>query len=141
MTRRTFAKKSRRTVSRSVRLALDPLDGRVLPSTLIGGDFDFRQNQAEAANHAPVITDFKALVGPHGEVTFSGKVTDDQAVEGYLVHIVGEGVDVTAVVLSNGTFSVTTTVTGSHDITVSATVADGFGATSAPAYTTFTPTN
>jgi hypothetical protein len=74
-------------------------------------------------------------------VTFSGNVTDDQAVAGYVVHIIGQGVDVSAVVLNDGTFNVTTTVTGTSDITVSATVTDQFGATSEPVYTTFTPTN
>jgi hypothetical protein len=120
---------------------LEALDGRALPSTFIGTDFIAYGLGAEAANQAPVISDFKSVVGPHGQVTFSGNVTDDQAVAGYVVHIMGQGVDVAAVVQNDGAFSITTTVTGTSDITVSAIVTDLFGETSAPAYTTFTPTN
>jgi hypothetical protein len=120
---------------------LDALDDRSLPSTLTGTDAIAHGQAAAAANQAPVISDFKAVVGPNGQVTFSGKVTDDQAVAGYVVHIIGQGVDVTAVVQNDGTFNGSTTVAGTSDITVSAIVTDQFGATSAPAYTTFTPNN
>ena len=92
------------------------------------------------ANVAPVISNFRATVGPNGQVTFSGRVTDDTAVAGYVVRITGPGVDTTAIVLADGTFRVTTTVAGYTDITVSATTTDSGGLKSSPAYTTFTPT-
>jgi hypothetical protein len=92
------------------------------------------------ANAAPVISGFRAIVGPNGQVTFTGKVTDDTAVAGYVVRITGPGVDVTAIVEADGTFRVTTTAAGVSDITVSATTTDSGGLKSSPAYTTFTPT-
>jgi hypothetical protein len=73
-------------------------------------------------------------------VTFSGSVTDDQPVAGLVVTISGGGVTAVAVVQQDGTFRVTTTAPGTSPITVTATTTDAFGATSAPAQTTFTPT-
>jgi hypothetical protein len=72
-------------------------------------------------------------------VTFSGQVSDDQSVGGDVVRITGPGVDVTAIVRDDGTFQVTTTVVGTGAVTVAAQVTDPWGATSDPAYTTFTP--
>ena len=92
------------------------------------------------ANKPPVISGFQAVVGPNGQVTFSGKVTDDTPVAGYVVRITGPGVDATAIVDKDGNFRVTTTVAGNVDITVSATTTDSGGLKSSPAYTTFTPT-
>lgn len=91
------------------------------------------------ANKAPVISDFRAVVGPNGQVTFSGRVTDDQAVAGDLVMISGEGVLLSAIVAADGTFSASTIVYGTSDVTVTARVTDLLGATSDPAQTTFTP--
>jgi hypothetical protein len=98
-----------------------------------------RKGAVLAANAAPVISNFRAVVGPNGQVSFLGNVSDDQAVEGYVVHISGQGVDATATVLKDGSFQVTTVVHGSTDITVMATVTDAQGSTSSPVYTTFTP--
>src|SRR5262249_25208650 len=92
-------------------------------------------------NAAPVISNFRAIVGPNGQVTFVGNVSDDQPVAGYVVHITGPGVDLSATVGGDGTLSVTTVVSGTSDITVRATTTDPFGAQSAPAYATFTPSN
>lgn len=92
------------------------------------------------ANAAPVISDFRAVVGPNGQVTFSGRVTDDTAVAGYVVRITGPGVDAAAIVEADGTFRVTTTAAGVSAITVSATTTDSGGLKSSPVYTTFTPT-
>jgi hypothetical protein len=92
-------------------------------------------------NAAPVISDFRAIVGPNGQVTFTGTVTDDQAVAGYVVRITGNGIDTSAIVQRDGSFSVTTFATGPGDITVSATTTDALGATSDPARTMFTPSS
>src|SRR5829696_1377238 len=91
-------------------------------------------------NKPPVISGFGAIVGPNGRVTFTGKVTDDQPVAGLVVIISGGGVTASAIVGEDGTFRVTTTAGGVVPITVTATVTDTLGATSAPAQTTFTPT-
>ena len=135
-------------MARTHRLVFETLDYREAPSALFGGGFAepnggpvAAEERAAAVNDAPKITNFKAIVGPDGQVTFTGKVTDDQAVEGMVVRIVGRGVDVTAVVLQDGTFRVTTVVDVRGDVTVTATVTDANGATSDPAYTTFNPSN
>ena len=91
-------------------------------------------------NKPPVISGFGAIVGPNGRVTFTGKVTDDQPVAGLVVVISGGGVTARAIVGEDGNFRVTTTASGIVPITVTATVTDTVGATSAPAQTTFTPT-
>jgi hypothetical protein len=128
-------------MTRRIRLCVESLDAREAPSTLFvnaaprGGVAD----RAPAANQPPVISNFKAVVGPNGQVTFSGTVTDDTPVAGYVVHITGGGVDASAIVQADGTFQLTTTVTGQTDVTVTAQVTDANGATSTPAYTTFTP--
>jgi hypothetical protein len=131
-------------------LSFEALGNREAPSSLFGGGFGEPNLSPVAAesriavaaeNEAPSIVDFRAIVGRDGQVTFVGRVVDDQAVAGTVVHIVGRGIDVTAVVLRDGTFSVTTTVDASGDITVSATVTDANGATSNPVYTTFSPSN
>jgi hypothetical protein len=140
---------ARKPFNATVRLAFETLGNREAPSGLfvVGyGEpnlvpFAVEEQAAVAANQAPRITDFRAVVGPDGQVTFAGTVSDDQAVEGTTVHIVGRGVDVTAVVLHDGTFRVTTVVDVSGDITVTATATDRDGATSDPAYTTFSPSN
>jgi hypothetical protein len=124
---------------KTARLMLESFESREAPSGFIGPAGPGLNRQAIVANQAPTITDFKAIVGPNGQVTFVGTVADDQAVAGYVVRITGDGVDVTAVVQRDGTFSVTTQVYANHDVTVAATVTDSFGLTSAPAYTTFTP--
>jgi hypothetical protein len=93
------------------------------------------------ANTPPVISVFRAIVGPNGQVTFTGRVSDDTPVAGYVVRITGPGVDVTAIVDKDGSFRVTTTVAGAADITVSATTTDSGGLKSSPVYTTFTPTS
>jgi hypothetical protein len=95
--------------------------------------------QGAGTNKAPTITDFKAIVGPNGQVTFVGKVTDDQPVGGDLVRITGPGVDLSAIVRNDGTFQVTTTVFAAGQITVAARATDALGATSDPVYTTFGP--
>src|SRR5688572_18763710 len=91
-----------------------------------------------APNQAPSISGFRAVVGPDGQVKFSGWVTDDQAVAGLVVFIRGNGFIATAVVGGDGKFSVATVVSGSGQMTAIATVTDALGATSAPAQTTFT---
>jgi hypothetical protein len=92
-----------------------------------------------ATNAAPVISDFRAIVGPNGQVTFTGRVSDDTPVAGYVVRITGPGVDLSAIVQRDGSFSVTTVVTGSTDITVTAQTTDSGGLKSDPVYTTFLP--
>ena len=130
-------------MTRRYRLALRPLESRDAPSG--GGDIVstdkvlFGPGEVRAANAAPVIADFRAVVGPNGQVTFTGTVRDDQPVAGYVVHITGNGVDVTATVQRDGTFAVTTVVSGQADVTVRAQTTDAAGATSDPAQTTFTP--
>ena len=92
------------------------------------------------ANAPPVISGFRAVVGPNGQVTFSGTVSDDTPVAGYVVRITGPGVDATAIVDKDGTFRVTTTVAGNFAITATATTTDSGGLKSSPVFTTFTPT-
>jgi hypothetical protein len=130
---------TRRSLTRWAHLVLESFESRETPGGLIGPIGPGPDRQAVVVNQAPSIVDFRAIVGPNGQVTFVGSVTDDQAVAGYVVSITGDGVNVSAVVQSDGTFSVTTQVHANHDITVAATVTDSFGLTSAPAYTTFTP--
>jgi hypothetical protein len=138
---------------RRTQLAVRYLESRDAPSgveippvlaptepALVGDAVGGRIGIGIGANAAPVISDFRAVVGPNGQVTFTGKVTDDTAVAGYVVRITGPGVDATAIVEADGTFRVTTTAAGVSDITVSATTTDSGGLKSSPAYTTFTPT-
>jgi hypothetical protein len=94
---------------------------------------------APGQNRPPAISNFRASVGPNGQVTFTGTVSDDQAVAGLVVTITGTGFAATAVVDSDGTFRVTTMVFGTGEMTATATVTDALGATSDPARTTFTP--
>jgi hypothetical protein len=128
------------------RLAVRVLEGRDAPSGLdsppivapvpaLVGDVVGKLG----ANSAPVISDFRAVVGPNGQVTFTGRVSDDTPVAGYVVRITGPGVDASAIVERDGTFRVTTTVAGFTAITVSATTTDSGGVRSTPVYTTFTP--
>ncbi len=128
---------------RSVRLAADVLGSREIPAYISPGVNVALTAQMQViaafANHAPAVTDFRAVIGPNGQVTFVGKVTDDQPVAGYVVRISGTGIDLSATVQSDGTFSVTTTVSGPSDNIVTAEVTDGDGAAGDPAYTTFTP--
>jgi hypothetical protein len=139
---------------RRAHLALVALESREGPSTLtgLGGTDLFGQGPGVPppgggpgggdlnGNRPPVITGFSAIVGPNGRVTFVGMVTDDEPVENMVVTITGGGISVTAVVLRDGSFRVTTTASGDQAITVTATVKDSLGATSNPAQTTFTPT-
>ena len=133
----------------SIRLDLEELAAREAPGSLFG-DTDVKDGDRFAGplmqevvrvNQAPSISNFRAIVGPNGQVTFAGTVTDDQAVAGYIVRIVGAGVDTSAIVQNDGTFRVTIEVHAPRNITVAATVTDAFGANGAPAYTTFTPSN
>jgi len=132
------------------RLAIEFLESRESPSSVTGvaaldivgqlpGPVPGKPGQDPGANKAPTITDFKAVVGPNGEVTFTGKVSDDQPVGGDLVRITGPGIDLSAIVRDDGTFQVTTTVFAVGQITVAARATDALGATSDPAYTTFIP--
>jgi hypothetical protein len=138
-------------MTRRTRLSLRSLEGRDAPGGL--GDLDgslivagpaevlpVQQAPMLAANAPPVISDFRAMAGPNGQVTFTGRVTDDTPVAGYVVRITGPGVDASAIVLADGTFQVTTTVAGFTDITVAAKTIDSAGAPSDPVHTTFTPT-
>jgi hypothetical protein len=140
---------SRRTTSRWARLAIGVLESRAAPGGLslphppIAGGPPLGAVPAQPGpldNQAPVISNFKASVGPNGRVTFTGAVTDEQPVAGYVVRITGPGVDIAAIVRDDGSFQVTTAVMAAEDVTVVARVTDGFGATSEPAYATFTPT-
>jgi hypothetical protein len=129
------------------RLAVRLLEGRDAPSGIdtpspFGGTEPALLGDAPGKggkNAAPVISDFRAVVGPNGAVTFTGRVSDDTPVAGYVVRITGPGVDATAIVERDGTFRVTTTVNGFVAITVSATATDSGGLRSTPVYTTFTP--
>ena len=136
-------------MTRRTQLAVRLLEGREAPSgleepPLTGGTDPALVGDIVGSrigvNAVPVITGFKAVVGPNGQVTFTGKVSDDTPVAGYVVRITGPGVDVTAIVEKDGTFRVTTTVAGNFDVTVSATTTDSGGLKSSPVYTTFTPT-
>src|SRR5262245_27667696 len=147
MTHASGTRTSRRTTSRRARLGIEVLESRETPGGLslphppiVGGPGAVPVQPGPLKNQAPVICNFKAVVGPNGRVTFTGTVTDDQPVAGYLVRITGPGVDVAAIVRDDGSFQVTTAVMSAGDVTVVARVTDGFGATSDPAYTTFTPT-
>jgi len=130
-------------MTRRTRLSVLRLEERDVPSGVevppIVGDPPQVDKVGVKANAAPVISDFRAIVGANGQVTFTGKVTDDTAVAGYVVRITGPGVDASAIVLADGTFRVTTVVNGFTPITVSATTTDSGGLKSDPAYTTFTP--
>jgi hypothetical protein len=129
-------------MTRRTRLSISPLEGRDVPSgpgdVLLAGPINVPAALA-APNRAPVISNFRAIVGPNGQVTFTGTVSDDTPVAGYVVQITGPGISVSAVVQKDGTFSVTTTATGSTDVMVSAQTTDSSGATSTPVYTTFLP--
>jgi hypothetical protein len=132
-------------MTRRTRLSVQFLEAREAPSgvgdsTVLAGPADAERVPAmAAANSPPSISDFRATVGPNGQVTFTGRVSDDTAVAGYVVRLTGPGVDVTAIVLADGTFQVTTTVNGFTDVTVSAQTTDSSGLPSDPVYTTFTP--
>jgi len=131
------------------RLAIELLESREAPSSVTGipgldtvqlpGPVQTPILPGPESNQPPVVSDFKAVVGPNHQVTFTGKVTDDQPVAGDLVRITGPGVDVTALVRDDGTFQVTVTVNATGEITVVARATDQAGATSDPAYTTFNP--
>jgi hypothetical protein len=121
------------------------LEGRDAPSGIedspfIAGPADLDAVKV-AANAPPTISEFRATVGPNGQVTFTGRVSDDTPVGGYVVRIAGPGVDLSAIVLSDGTFQVTTTVYGLTDVTVSAQTTDSGGLKSDSVYTTFTPSS
>src|SRR6478609_1836950 len=95
------------------RLNVQTLEGRDAPSGVNDSPFVLQDDvpiagdvRRLAANAAPVISDFRAIVGPNGRVTFTGTVTGDQAVAGYVVRITGNGVDTSAIVQSDGTFTV-----------------------------------
>jgi len=131
-------------MTRRTRLAVHPLEARDAPTSLDGpaavfGNVD-RIAVKPAANAPPVISNFRAIVGPNGQVTFTGTVTDDTPVAGYVVRITGPGVDTYAIVQGDGTFSTTTVVNAVGSVTVSATTTDGGGHKSEPVYTLFTPT-
>jgi hypothetical protein len=131
-------------MTRRTRLSVCLLEGREAPGTLEVSNLIAASPAGGAPgragiNVAPVITDFRAVVGPNGQVTFTGSVSDDTPVAGYVVRITGPGVNVSAIVLRDGTFSVTTIVTGTTDVTVSAQTTDAAGARSDPVYTTFLP--
>jgi len=130
-------------MTRRTRLLLCALESRYAPGGFdpvpqLAGPGDGVAVKA-AMNVAPVISDFRAIVGPNGQVTFTGRVSDDTPVAGYVVRITGPGVDLSAIVLRDGTFSVTTVVNGSTDVTVAAHTTDSGGLKSDPAYTTFLP--
>lgn len=129
---------------RRTRLSVHRLECRDAPTglnapALVFGNIGGAAVKA-APNTPPVITDFRAIVGPNGQVTFTGTVTDDTPVAGYVVRITGPGVDTYAIVQRDGTFSTTTVVNAVGSVTVSATTTDSSGATSAPVYATFLPT-
>lgn len=143
--------------ARRVRLTLVALETREGPSSLsglngtdlltqvpgptpLGGGPVVGLDGPPAPNRPPVISNFQAIVGPDGRVSFTGTVTDDQPPAGLVVTISGLGVTATAIVASDGTFRVTTTVIGTTPVTVTATTTDALGATSDPVQTTFTPT-
>src|SRR6476659_5188220 len=132
------------------RLVVEHLESREGPSTVTGvpglvvlgqmpRPVPGEPGQIPATNKAPTITGFKTVVGPNGQVTFTGKVSDDQPVGGDLLRITGGGVDLAAIVRDDGTFQVTTTVFTTGQITVAARATDALGATSDPVYTTFGP--
>jgi hypothetical protein len=126
-------------MTRRIRLSIEGLNDRELPSALLLHAAPPVGGQVIQNNQAPRITDFKAVVGPNGQVTISGTVTDDQPVAGYAVQISGDGINLAAIVQADGTFQVTAVFTGNSDVTVMAQVTDAQGATSDPVYTTFTP--
>lgn len=130
-------------MTRRTRLTLRYLESRDAPSGLgappvIVGQTDGGGVHAPL-NKPPVISNFRAIVGPNGQVTFAGTVSDDTPVAGYVVRITGPGVDTYAIVQGDGTFSTTTVVSGQGSVTVSATTTDSGGLKSDPVYTTFTP--
>jgi hypothetical protein len=131
-------------MTRRTRLSVHLLESRDAPTcltapALLFGNFSDPAVKA-ARNRPPVISDFRAIVGPNGQVTFTGTVSDDTPVAGYVVRIAGPGVDAYAIVQRDGTFSTTTVVNAVGSVTVSATTTDRSGAVSVPVYTTFTPT-
>jgi hypothetical protein len=130
-------------MTRRTRLFLVALESREVPGGLDHVPFFADDPTGAAANRGrnapPVISDFRAIVGPNGQVTFKGRVSDDTPVLGYVVHITGPGIDVAAIVLRDGTFSVTTVVSGPSEVTVSAQTTDSSGANSDPVSTTFQP--
>jgi hypothetical protein len=131
-------------MTRRTRLSVHLLESRDAPTGLNAPALVFGVASGVAVkaapNTPPVITGFRAIVGPNGQVIFTGTVSDDTPVAGYVVRITGPGVDTYAIVQRDGTFSTTTVVNAVGSVTVSATTTDGAGATSAPVYTTFTPT-
>lgn len=130
-------------MTRRTRLTVHLLEGREAPGGLdtppVYADPTGGAPGQGAPNSAPVISDFRAVVGPNGQVRFTGKVTDDTAVAGYIVRISGPGVETYAIVGQDGTFSTTTRVVAGGSITVSATTTDSSGAKSDAVYTSFTP--
>jgi hypothetical protein len=126
-------------MTRRTQLAVRLLEDRDAPGGLDGPPLVGDVPGKVGANVAPVISDFRASVGPNGQVTFTGRVSDDTPVGGYVVRITGPGVSATAIVEKDGTFRVTTTVAGYFDITASATTTDSGGLKSSPVDTTFTP--
>jgi hypothetical protein len=130
-------------MTRRTRLSLQFLEGRDAPSGLDAPAQLFGQTDGVGVrpgpNKPPAITNFRAIVGPNGQVTFMGTVTDDTPVAGYVVRITGPGVDTYAIIQRDGTFSTTVVVSAVGTVTVSATTTDSGGARSEPVYTTFTP--
>lgn len=133
----------RRAVPR-VRLVAESLESREGPSSLSDPlaliySFPIFDGIGLVHNQEPIIHDFRAIVGPNGEVTFTGHVSDDQPVAGTVVQITGQGIELSAIVEADGSFRVTTTVMDIGDITVTATVTDSMGLKSSPVQTIFTP--
>ncbi len=128
-------------MTRRTRLSVNRLEGRDAPGGVGDAPIFGDGVAAKAAPNAPpVISNFRAIVGPNGQVTFTGTVTDDTPVAGYVVRITGPGVDTYAIVGRDGTFSTTAVVNAVGSVTVSATTTDSGGARSEPVYTSFTPT-
>lgn len=129
----------------SRRLVAEVLEHRESPSSSLHLMSTVLTNPAvllgltQGSNAPAVISEFRAVVGPNGQVTFSGLVTDDQDVTGLIVRIQGTGIDLSAVVGSDGRFQVTTTVSASTDIMVTASVVDALGLAGQSATTIFTP--
>ena len=131
------------------RLAIELLESREAPGSLTGFPGStirsfHRRAQCRAfrdreSTSRPSSATSRRLSGRIEQVTLTGKVTDDQPVAGDLVRITGPGIDVTAIVRDDGTFQVTVTVNAAGEVTVAARATDQAGATSDPAFTTFTP--
>jgi len=138
-----FSKRPSRPASGlRTRLSLESLDGRFVPSS--PGDFGEPPIESITATAAipTAINDFGAEEFGHGWFLFTGTVAAGTPGGLTVTIVLPSGATATGVTFDDGTFAVAVNVqtNGGDDGTVSATVVDGNGQSSPPAYFHISPT-